>query len=109
MPDFKLPTFAQIAGHSLLLDTDPPSDFSDWGEYHHDSKKIVIGEKAMASERQALDTIRHELVHAAMHLAGVSYNESHEEEAIVRCIESIFFPAWDRFTEEYEKLNKTRK
>jgi len=105
MPKFILPTFVDIAGHALHLDTNPNPDFGDFGEYCHDGKKIVIGEKAMASEQTALDTIRHEMVHAAMHLGGVSYNESHEEEAIVRCLECLFFPAWDRFTDEYEKLN----
>ena len=107
-PDFSLPLFVDIAGHSLRIEKNLAPDFADYGEYCHDGQKIVIGDKTMASERLALNTIRHEMLHAAMHLGGVSYNENHEEESIVRCIEGLFFPAWDQFIEEYEKLNTSK-
>jgi len=32
---------------------------------------------------------------AALLLSGVGFSERYEQEAVVRCMEEIFFPAWD--------------
>ena len=37
------------------------------------------------------------MLHAALALGGVSYNLSTDlEESVVRAIEQLFFPAWDK-------------
>jgi len=35
------------------------------------------------------------MLHAALDVSGLTYIKTFEEEAIVRCIDNIFHPAWD--------------
>jgi hypothetical protein len=57
----------------------------------------------MKSKAFYLSTLRHEMVHAALAIGGVAFSESMEEEAIVRCMDELFFPAWDRVAKRYRK------
>ena len=52
-----------------------------------------------------LITIRHELMEAALLLSGVGFADRYEQEPIVRCMEEIFFPAWDTFLKRIAKSN----
>lgn len=90
----KLPKFVAVGGKKVKIVIDNQLD--DYGGYHHDQAEIRISRKALESEKDTMETLRHELVHAALAISGVSFNERMEEEAIVRCMDSIFFPAWDR-------------
>jgi hypothetical protein len=40
--------------------------------------------------------LRHELMEASLCISGVGFCESMEQEAIVRCMEEVFFPVWER-------------
>jgi hypothetical protein len=37
------------------------------------------------------------MMEASLLLSGVGFLESYEQEAVVRCMEEIFFPAWAQF------------
>jgi hypothetical protein len=41
------------------------------------------------------ETLRHEMLHAALDICGISHLEGYEEEAVVRCVENVFHPAWE--------------
>jgi len=88
-----LPKTISIAGHRVKLEVvllsgeDPP-----YGLYFHDKKLIQINKELKG--KRLLDTIRHEMMEASLLLSGVGFLESYEQEAVVRCMEEIFFPAW---------------
>jgi len=43
-----------------------------------------------------LETLNHEMMHAAFEVSGVSHLKHYEEECIVRCLENIHKPAWSK-------------
>lgn len=74
-----------------------------YGQYKHDLKTIEISRAIPDSVK--LITIRHELMEAALLLSGVGFAEQYQQEQIVRCMEEIFFPAWDGFLKRIAKSN----
>lgn len=74
-----------------------------YGQYKHDQKIIEINKAISNSDK--LITIRHELMEASLLLSGVGFSERYEQEPIVRCMEEIFFPAWDAFLKRITKAN----
>jgi len=66
-----------------------------WGEMHFEEREIHISEKALSTQKILLDTLMHEMLHASLSVSGISWCDKYEEEAIVRSIENIFFPAFD--------------
>lgn len=79
-------------------------DMIDWGGYDNDKKEITLSRKCLQDVAQLKTTLRHELTHAALHIGGVSFMEIYDEEPIVRCLDDIFFPCWDRLQKKYEIL-----
>ena len=70
-------------------------DMEESRNYDHDAGTITV-HKDLEPDN-ARDCLRHELVHAALAIGGVSFAlDSDIEEAVVRTIEQIFFPAWNR-------------
>lgn len=92
-----LPKFVTIAGRRLTVRVCPGVEA--WGSYDHDDGAINISLDALQDPETAKATLRHEMMHAALKISGVGWSERYDEEAIVRCFENIFFPAW-------EQLNK---
>lgn len=64
-----------------------------WGEMHFDDKEIHLSRQAVAKPDILFDTLRHEMLHASLSVAGISWSEKYDEESIIRAIENIFFPA----------------
>jgi len=90
-----LPKTIHIAGVPIKIVVDDLSDDECFGYYSHDRKMIVISHVLVG--KKLFDTVRHEMMEAALCLSGVGFCETMEQEAIVRCMEEVFFPAWDRF------------
>ena len=63
-------------------------------------KKLIQVNKKIKG-KVLLETIRHEMMEASLLLSGVGWLESYEQEAVVRCMEEIFFPAWERFLKRF--------
>lgn len=97
----KIPKSITMAGVRLRVIRDDLSDDECFGFYSHDRKLIVL-DKALTGKRLH-DTIRHEMLEAALTLSGVGFCEIYEQEAICRCMDEIFFPAWDRFLARFNK------
>jgi hypothetical protein len=89
----KLPTSITIGGIRFQIVCQPIED-----DYHgrmlFDEKKILINTLCLRKAVLLRDTLRHEILHAALHVSGVSFMERYDEEALVRAIDHIFFPAW---------------
>lgn len=97
----KWPKTIMVAGRRVRLVI---CDLDDtYGQYKHDLKTIEISRAIPDSVK--LITIRHELMEAALLLSGVGFAEQYQQEQIVRCMEEIFFPAWDSFLKRIAKSN----
>ncbi len=83
-----IPSYVIIGGKRIAVIQDP--DLVEYGTFVPDEWAIRIG----PSERMApLETLRHEMIHACFAIAGLSHLRRFEEEAIVRCLENLLFPA----------------
>ena len=67
-------------------------ELETFGHWNIDKQVIMVGPKA---EADFWGTVRHEMEHAALEIGGVAYCERMEVEAVVRCLDHLFFPAWD--------------
>jgi hypothetical protein len=68
----------------------------DYGQMDFDERKIYLSTICLAKRSTLRETLRHELVHAALHICGISFSEKYDEEIIVRAMDHIFFPAWEK-------------
>lgn len=72
------------------------ADIEDWGNYCHDARKIFLRSDMQGNVSDTVTTLRHEVMHAALAISGVGFGlNKDQEEQIVRCMETIFFPAWE--------------
>lgn len=107
VPDqMKLPRSVTIAGVPIGILQEDLSDEDNLPKgyygYYSDERRVIVIEKTL-SPKVAKTTVRHEMLHAALALSGLDHLERFEEEAIVKCMDSIFFPAWDRFLRSLNK------
>jgi len=97
----KWPKTIMVAGRRVRLLF---CDLDDtYGQYKHDLKTIEISRAI--SDSAKLITIRHELMEAALLLSGVGFADRYEQEPVVRCMEEIFFPAYEGFLKRIAKSN----
>ena len=91
----KFPKTDTIAGRriKLVVEEFKGIDSDTFGEYFHDDKLIQIN--TGLDDKVALEPLRHEMMEAALLISGVGFSERYEQEAVVRCMEEIFFPAWE--------------
>jgi len=85
-----IPKSISIGGHTIAVEV--VRDLPDWGEYSADTKVIRLRK---STARTMIETLRHEMIHAAFDIGGLSYLDGLEEEALVRCLDSLFWPSWD--------------
>jgi hypothetical protein len=71
-------------------------DMEHWGEYRSDERKIILSARTLAKASTLRETLRHEMLHAALDISGVAYLKQFDEEVLVRCIDNIFHPAWEK-------------
>ena len=88
-----------MAGVRVRINFRDLGDDECYGLYSHRRKLITI-DKSL-KDKELINTIRHEMLHAALGISGLAFCESYEEEAIVRCMDEIFFPAWERFLKRF--------
>lgn len=91
-----LPKSIRVAGLPIKIIRDNLSEDDCYGYYSHDRRAIVL-EKTLTGEKLRT-SFRHELMHAALNIAGIAFCKAMEEEAVIRCMDEVFFPAWERFT-----------
>lgn len=95
----QLPKTLSIAGQRIKLELVPfNGDSPDFGMYLHDKKTIEINKNIKG--KTLLHTIRHEMMEASLLISGVGWLENYDQEAVVRCMEEIFFPAWESFNKK---------
>jgi hypothetical protein len=88
------PSVISIGGKVITIRIDP--ELESWGEYHSDKGEIVLASRTLERQSTLRETLRHEILHASLDIAGLSHLTVYQEEAIVRCIDNIFHPVWDK-------------
>lgn len=91
----KLPSSVVIGGIRFAIVSDKIDD-GDYGRMIFDERKIIINTVCFSKASLLRETLRHEIMHAALHVSGVSFLERYDEEALVRAMDHIFFPAWEQ-------------
>lgn len=91
----KIPGFISIGGLDFRIIL---REMPDCGQMHFDKREIWIS--ATLSNQDAMETLRHEMLHAALYISGHTFAEKFEEEPIVRALENIFFPAWQKLNQD---------
>ena len=94
----RLPSSVRIGGKRVSIVIS--KSIENFGEYHHDKAEIVLSSRVLTKASDLRETLRHEMMHAAMSISGISYLEKFEEEAVVRCFEEIFFPAYEKVSKQ---------
>ena len=76
---------------------------NDFGTCDVDKKLITIRESL--SNQETLETLLHEALHACLGLSGLSYliNNEDTEEALIRCIDSLYIPLVKKQLYRYNK------
>lgn len=88
----KLPSSVKIAGQRIKIKVGKLDDA--YGQYEHDNRIIWIS-NSIKDDKIKIETLRHELMEATLLISGVGWAENLQTECIVRCMEEIFFPAWE--------------
>lgn len=96
-----LPRFILIGGIKFRIVI---AKIDDYGQMSFDDKEIRISKECLNNDKMLLDTLRHEMLHASLAVAGHSWSSKIDEEPIVRSIENIFFPALDVLMNKINKL-----
>jgi len=88
----KLPTSVKIAGQRIKIKKGKLEDA--YGQYEHESRVIWIS-NTLKDDREILTTLRHEILEASLLISGVGWLEKYDQEPIVRCVDEVFWPAWE--------------
>ena len=88
----KLPRSVRIAGQSIKIKKGKLEDA--YGQYEHDSRVIWIS-NTLKDDREILTTLRHEILEASLLISGVGWLEKYDQEPICRCVDEVFWPAWE--------------
>ena len=92
------PKSVEIGGMQFSISVE--DGMVDHGQFEFDDKKITIRN---ADDQTMVETLRHEMLHAAFAVSGISYSKFYDEEVITRCIDNQFFPAWDKITAKLKR------
>ena len=97
-----LPKKVLIAGCAIRIVYRDLGDEDCYGLYSYKRRTITVHNEL--EQDDLYETLRHEMMHAALALSGITFCERYEEEAIIRCMDEIFFPAWDRLLRNFPTL-----
>jgi len=88
----KLPTSIKIAGQRVKIKVGKLEEA--YGQYEHESRTIWIS-NTIKKDREIIITLRHEMLEASLLISGVGWGEKYDQEPIVRCVDEVFWPAYE--------------
>lgn len=99
----KIPPSVSIGGQEVEIVIE--KDLAEYGLFCLDDMRITL---RSADVDIMESTLRHEMMHAAFSIAGISHSKTFEdmEECVVRCLENIFFPAWEKVIAKPKRKTK---
>ena len=94
------PKYIQIGG--LRVKIVIVENLEEYGNFSLDDLTITLRNGDI---KVMLDTLRHELMHAAFAIGGIGHCKPFEEveEGVVRCLDHLFFPAWAKLQQQPKK------
>jgi hypothetical protein len=95
-----IPKQIQVGG--LRVKINIIENLEDFGNFSLDDLTINLRKGDI---KVMLDTLRHELMHAAFAIGGIGHCKPFEEveEGVVRCLDHLFFPSWNRLLQQQPK------
>ena len=96
----RIPKSVMIGGQRVSISVE--ENLAEYGQFCLDNLKITLRK----ADLQTMElTLRHEMIHAAFAISGLSYSKSFDdiEESVVRCLENTFFPAWTKLTSKNKR------
>jgi len=77
-------------------------NIEEYGNFSLDDLTITLRN---GDNKVMLDTLRHEMMHAAFAIGGIGHCKPFEEveEGVVRCLDHLFFPSWSRLLQQQPK------
>jgi hypothetical protein len=102
----KIPPSISIGGQEVEIVIE--KDLAEYGLFCLDDMRITL---RSADTDIMVSTLRHEMMHAAFAIGGIAHCKPFEdmEEGAVRCLENIFFPAWERINTKPKRKTKCTK
>jgi len=102
----KIPPSISIGGQEVEIVVE--KDLAEYGLFCLDDMRITL---RSADTDIMASTLRHEMMHAAFAIGGIAHCKPFEdmEEGAVRCLENIFFPAWERINTKPKRKTKCIK
>lgn len=97
-----VPKSIQIGG--LRVKINIIENLEDFGSFNLDELTINLRKGDI---KVMQDTLRHEMMHAAFSIGGIAHCAPFEEveEGVVRCLDHLFFPAWERLQQQTKQKN----
>ena len=80
-----------VLGHSIKIEYKTWHD-GQFGSCDPDNRVIKLSHACLEDEALHWETLKHEVMHMILHMSGISFMESNNEEAYVRCIENLILP-----------------
>ena len=107
MAAYQLPVRSvEIGGRCIKVSFNGKLD-DCWGQYCRDGEFIELGPD-VDSLKTFRDTMRHEMLHAAISVSGLNHIlNDNLEEALVRALENLFLPAIDKLDQRLGLMKKT--
>jgi hypothetical protein len=90
----KIPKSIMVGGTRVKVQVKELDDA--YGQFLYDKMRIELSEDLLHDPVALRETLRHELVEASLLISGVGWSEQYEQESVVRALDNIFWPAWDR-------------
>jgi hypothetical protein len=87
-----IPKSVTIGGCKIKIQVKDLDDVH--GQFRYDEKVIELNSNLLGNPKELKETLRHEMVEAALLLAGVGWGELYDQEPVVRALDNIFWPAW---------------
>lgn len=94
------PKYISIGG--LRVKITIVENLEDFGSFSLDDLTIALRK---GNTKDMVDTLRHEMMHAAFAIGGIGHCKPFEEveEGVVRCLDHLFFPAWNKLQQQPKK------
>ena len=92
------PKHIHIGGLKVKLDI--VEGLEDFGNFDLDRMVISVRKGPV---KMMLETIRHEMTHAAFAIGGIAHCENFKavEEGVTRCLDHLFWPSWTALEKKY--------
>lgn len=97
----KLPRSVSVGGVNFRIIV-AETEEGEWGCMKFDDRQIILHPQCLFKPKELVSTLRHEITHAALHVSGLAFSEKYDEESIVRALDNIFWPAWEKISKKLQ-------